>query len=362
MLYHIDDSVLLAAQNDNKDVIEILTDFIYSWRRGLCLISASRRTLSELKNIRGLEQFSLIERYAQGIHSLYTSLDFFVVLVANNAKVSVMQQFANKYVVMDISMFNNPKQISLNYLVCENVRDCDFYVSGTKHMLSSLWGHSYQLNIDEGNGGGGTITDVLKTYKNYACLAICDSDKKYPLCKKGETITAVSSYFKSLHGCRMWMYALQVHEVENLVPVKLLEKVRQGKVHKNRVKTINKILSSCSGNAFLTHFDFKKGFREKLLVEINEKDAQFESVCKQTLLNIGKCQHEINNSISNGKDSSKELVPGFGDTIFSDTLDYIQNNNVNPNCWIFDAYQQTDWRAIANKVWSLGCAMAPRRL
>ena len=362
MLYYIDESVLLAARNNNQDVVEILKDFVYAWRKGQCLVSASRSTLSELKKLCGLEQFSLVERYAQGIHSLYTSLDFFVVLVANNAKVTVLQQFANKYVVMDISVFNDPKLISLNYLVCENVRDCDFYVFGTKQLLSRVMGNSYQLNVEEGNGGGGTIIDVLKVYEPYSCLAICDSDKKYPQCGIGKTLSEVLAYFSGLHGCRMWMYALQVHEVENLIPIKLLEKIRYGKLHKNRMKTISSIASASFGGEFLKHFDFKKGFREKLLVDINEKDAQFVNVCKQTLLHIGKSQHVINNAISNGKDSAKELVSGFGDVIFSDTLDYIQNNHIHPSLLQFDSYQQSDWNAIANKVWSLGCAMVPRRL
>lgn len=252
--------------------------------------------------------------------------------------------------------------ISLNYLVCENVRDCDFYVFGTKHLLSGVLGNSYQLNVEEGNGGGGTIKDVLKAYETYSCLAICDSDKKYPQCSIGKTLSEVMTYFSGLHGCRMWMYALQEHEVENLVPIKLLEKVRYGKVRKNRMKTIGSIASASLGGDFLKHFDFKKGFREKLLVEINEKDAQFVHVCKQILSHIGRSQHIIDNVISNGKDSAKELVSGFGDVILSDTLDYIQNYYINSSLLILDAYQLPDWYAIANKVWSLECAMVPRRL
>lgn len=362
MLYYIDDSVLQAAINQDADVIECLKDFAYAWRKGQCLISASRQTFAGLRIINGLDKYTMVEKSAQGIHNLYASLDFFVVLNTNNARVTSLQQFSNKFVTMDILEFKDPKQINNNFLVCENVRDSSFYVDGTNFLLSSFMGNAFRLNISDGNGGGGTIVDVLKKYEKYPCLAICDTDKKYPNYKIGQTLTDVKAYFNGCHGTRMWMYALEVHEVENLIPLKLLEVVRKEKVHKQRMNTIKSIISTNAGNDFLKYFDFKKGFREKLLVEIKGKDANYFNVCKQMLQNIGKTQHEINKIISMGVNSSKEIISGFGDVILGDTLNYIQCNNINANLLKLNSYQQHDWDAIANKIWSLGCAMVPRRL
>lgn len=362
MLYYIDESVLQAAKNKDVDVIECLKDFAYAWRKGQCLISASRSTFVGLKNIEGLGEFSLVGNSAQGIHNLYTTLDFFIVLISRNASVTSLQQFSSKFVTMDILEFKDPKQISINYLVCENVRDCSFYVDGTNFLLSRVMGNTYRLNISEGNGGGGTIVDVLKKYERYPCFVICDTDKKYPNCVLGQTLKGVEAYFKGWHGARMWMYELEVHEVENLIPLNLLEIVRKGKVHKQRMNVLRAIISTNVGNDFLKYFDFKKGFREKLFVEINDKDAQYFNVCKQILLNIGKTQREINKIISSGKESRKELIPGYGDDIFCDTLNYIQNNYIKADLLNLDSYQRHDWDAIANKVWSLGCAMTPKRV
>lgn len=362
MLYYIDESVAMSAKNNDLQVIDVLKDFEYAWRKGQCLLGASRRTFSMLKEIKSLEEYSLIESYAQGIASLYASLDFFVVLASGNGNVTVMQQFVNKYVVMDIASFSDPKQICLNYLVCENVRDCDFYIYGTKYLLANLLGRSYHLNISEGNGGGGTIIEVLKKYAEYSCLAICDSDKKYPLCKKGKTLTSVLEYFERGHAPRMWMQALDAHEVENLIPLKVLESVRKNKTHKYRMKPLILVDSSNFGDLFLKHFDFKKGFREQLFVEINEQDPSFKDICKGVLELLGKSPREINKILLYGKESSKDLISGFGEDIFNETLNYLQNNVINPSFLKLSDYQQKDWNSISKKVWSLGCAMVPRRL
>lgn len=73
-------------------------------------------------------------------------------------------------------------------------------------------------------------------------------------------------------------------------------------------------------------------------------------------------QREINKIISSGKESRKELIPGYGDDIFCDTLNYIQNNYIKADLLKLDSYQRHDWDAIANKVWFLGCAMTPKRV
>lgn len=363
MLYYIDQSIVESVKEKNENAIGFLQELGYAWQFGQCLVSASRSSFIELMKIDELKsQYYLIEKYAQGVHSLYESLDFFIVLVTNGAHVHSLQQYANKFVVVDIAEYHDIKQIHNNYLVCENVRDCEFYTLCTKQLLSAKLGSSYQLNILNGNGGGGSIVEVLQNYTDYSCLSICDSDMKYPLCKIGQTLEDVINYFKTQHGRRQWLYGLQVHELENLIPLYILEHARNSRLHKARMNKLKTIIRNINGNMFLKYFDLKKGFRDKLLLEINEKDNSFFSICNQILLCLGKKQKEINKIIAKGEASDLELVPGFGEDIFNDTLDYIKNNYIAPNLWILQDYQEHDLNNIANKVWSLGCAMQKRRL
>lgn len=368
MLYHIDESVVEAAKNNDLDVVNFLIELKNAWLSGQCLVSASKKSFLELIQIPRLNEFSLVSKYAQGVHCLYDSLDFFVVLVSNHAQVCSMQQFANKYVVMDVSEYSDIKQIHNNYLVCENVKDCEFYVSFVKHLLVDKMRNVYQLNILNSNGGGGTIVDVLKSNQEYACLVICDSDKKYPKCGNGQTLEGVSDYYKSQYNRRLWMYALHVHEIENLVPLKLLEFVVRGdKRHKKSLDYLKSIKDLELKNVFLKYFDFKKGLGAKLLRKIKEEDPQFYEKCCQVLLQTNKKQHDIdkaveNSNVAKSKDAAQPLINGISDGFLREVLDYLQNNDVNPQLLDMEDFQKEDWHTIANMVWSLGCAMKQLRL
>lgn len=368
MLYHIDESVVEAAKNNDSDVVNFLIELKNAWLGGQCLVSASKKSFLELIQIPRLDEFSLVSKYTQGVHSLYDSLEFFVVLVSNHAQVCSMQQFAKKYVVMDVSEISDIKQIHNNYLVCENVKDCDFYVLFAKRLLADKLGNTYRLNVLNSNGGGGTIVDVLKSNQEYSCLVICDSDKKYPECRNGQTLEGVLDYFKTQYGHRLWMYALHVHEIENLVPLNLLEfVVKRDKQHKKSLNSLKSIKDSVLKNDFLKYFDFKKGLGGGLLRQIKEKDSPFFEKCCRVLLQTNKKQHDIDKAVekrnvAKSKDAEQPLINGLSDGILREALDYLQNNVENRQLLDMEDFQKEDWHAIANMVWSLGCSMKQMRL
>lgn len=368
MLYYIDESVVEAAKNNDLDVVNFLIELKNAWLSGQCLVSASKKSFLELIQIPQMDGYSLVSKYAQGIYSLYDSLGFFVVIVSNHAQVCGMQKFANKYVVMDVSEYSDIKQIHNNYLVCENVKDCDFYVLFAKCLLADKLGNTYRLNILNSNGGGGTIVDVLKSNQEYSCLVICDSDKKYPKCRNGQTLEGVLDYFKAQYGHRLWMYALQVHEIENLVPLKLLEIVIGGdKKHKKSLYYLRSIKDLGLKNDFLKYFDFKKGLGGGLLRRIKENDSLFFEKCCKVLLQTNNKQHDIDKAVGKrnvvkSKDAELPLINGLSDGILREVLDYLQNNDVNPQLLDMEDFQKEDWHTIANMVWSLGCAMKQLRL
>lgn len=362
MLYYIDESVVMAAKEGDTLVIDRLKDLEYAWRKGQCLVTSSRQSFNSLQEIKELGSYHLMAKFAQGVHSLYATLDFFVVLVYHTQNVMALQQFANKYSILDISDLDDPKKISVNYLVCENVKDSAFYLYGTNFMMANQMEPTYTINVIEGNGGGGTIVEVLDRYKDYPCLAICDSDKKYPLCPIGETLLGVTEYVKATHRRLLWLYALNVHELENLIPFDVIQKVRNTKVGRNKINKLKIINDAENCSSFLQYFDFKKGISSELMAKIYKVDYSFYNVCKSALQLTGAFDVNLEKNIASNKKCTKVLMQGFGEDVLKESLEYMGNNNLNSSDFKLRECQSEDWKRISNMVWSLGCAMKPRRV
>ena len=65
------------------------------------------------------------------------------------------------------------------FLVCENVKDYEFYIWLTLQHNDFLKEHNFVLNTLPFNGGGDTIVDSINHIKRYFLLVVTDSDKKY---------------------------------------------------------------------------------------------------------------------------------------------------------------------------------------
>lgn len=81
---------------------------------------------------------------------------------------------------------------------------------------------------------------------------------------------------------------------------------------------------------------------------------------KKVLNSIGIADDRIKKELKKkyDKNSDNELVCGFGDAILQDCLSFIFSNNVD---FKISDFQEKDWKNISRKIWSLGCAMKPKR-
>ena len=86
MLYYIDASVVTAAEQHNVSVIQRLEELLYCWKRGLCILDSRRCNLEKLIAIGGsMSDFAAVKASKQGIHDIYSEIDFFIVLIVGNA-------------------------------------------------------------------------------------------------------------------------------------------------------------------------------------------------------------------------------------------------------------------------------------
>lgn len=150
-------------------------------------------------------------------------------------------------------------------LVCENQNDCKYY---------SLLGLNYcnRHNIVEYTvdftyqGGGGQTT--AESYDNMVCrekrptLCIVDSDKRHANnCTLGKTCMDVRNIEASFSETEppFQTVVLQVHEVENIVPLTILADLYRNKPLINSYIELLKNLASIENGAPLLYYDLKYG-------------------------------------------------------------------------------------------------------
>ena len=361
MLFYLDDSVVEAAETD-IEVRNKLKELYYCWSHGLCIVSSSRKNFLKLIEIPELEVYSYIQKTVQGIQGIYATLSFFVILYHHQKKSDSLSLYSTLSREIEICSFKSMMEFAVYFLVCENVKDYEFYVWLTHHNNDFLQTHNFILNTLPFNGGD-TIVDSINHVKQYFLLVITDSDKKHANSPLGSTAEKVDLHIKNLDYQNVktcWAYIMEAHEIENLIPLSLLRLA----VGDKKVAIYEKIRGKEFGETFLKYFDFKEGFRESAYRGIKKSNYSQFSDYHDLLLLIGKNDNNLRRSLHKAydKNNDNEIVAGLGKSILGDVLTYLNTHYISDNDIVIEGYQSKDWDEISRRVWSLGCAMKPQRL
>ena len=359
MLFYISEPVVDLAANGDREVIDTLYSLGYFWRTGYCLVDARRRDLLRLEAVNSLkENFELIKDQKQNVTGLYKEIDFFVVLQAVDGLSDMVIAGAIGRSV-SIEKFKNRIKFGMSIVLCENIRDYEFYKWGAV-FFSNIDGKVFKINTLGYNGGGAVIVESAKHIEDYPSLVICDNDKKYPTDDEGKTLKELRHFFLSNRPQLMWKYELKVHEVENLVPLDLLRKAYGTK---NLVDKMRKAQANANYGLFFSYFDFKEGFKKSTLRIMNRDRVTSYSDFLSMLRQLSVPQKSIDSTLaSTYKKGEASLLPGLGGELMRHVNDYIANNSIDSVSVNIDSHQMVDWDNIKRKIWSVGCANAPRRL
>lgn len=359
MLFYISEPVVDLAANGDREVIDTLYSLGYFWRTGCCLVDARRRDLLRLEAIESLkESFELIKDQKQNVTGLYKEIDFFVVLQAVDGQSDLVIDRAIGRSV-SIEKFKNRIKFGLNIVLCENIRDYDFYKWGAV-FFSDIDKNVFKINTLGYNGGGAVIVESAKHIQDYPSLVICDNDKKYPTDNEGKTLEGLRRFLLSNRPLLMWNYELNVHEVENLVPLDLLRKAYGTK---GLVDKMRKAKTNANYGLFFSYFDFKEGFKKSTLRKMNKDIASSYNGFITMLRLLAVSQKSIDSTLaSTYKKGEDSLLSGLGGELMRYVNDFINNNFIDRSSINIDSHQIVDWGNIKRKIWSVGCANVPRRL
>lgn len=358
MLFFISESLADQANGGDRNVIDALSSLGYFWRKGCCLVDGSRTVLESLRNNECLhDDFNLILMKKQEVVSLYQKIDFFVVLQTEDGLPDVVIDGAVGRSV-NVMSFENRIKLALNIVLCENIRDYDFYLWGAKY-FSDIDDDVFRLNTLGYNGGGAVIVESAKHLEDFPCLIICDNDRKYPEDDEGDTLKNLRNYFMAARPLLTWRYELKVHEVENMIPLSLLCMAWGSK---GLVKKMKNGINNTNYGSFFSFFDFKEGFKRSTLREMNNSHVPSFSNYVSMLKSLGREQQKINDVLaSTYKKNEPAILNGLSKDLMKIVLDFLSSNNLTQPV-IADSYQQDDWNNITRKLWSIGCANRPRRV
>lgn len=255
-------------------------------------------------------------------------------------------------------IYLNPRTVDFDFsvqtfLVTENLSDTPFY-----KILSDYYKQQINLKLvntkyEYYSGGGVCLSEVLeKDAKNgsHLCLAIADSDKHYPTCKYGDTSQKAMDLIKELKPFNCALYVLQVQEIENLIPEKIL------KIHSQYTAKFDAVFS-----AEWQFFDIKKGITCKALW--NESYASywrsqfpnidFSSVDKARA--SSRCQQTFIEALKKEYPNGLYVNICWGDSVLKDSMaDYhlynIQSSDLT-------TIQQQEWFNIGEIFFNWTCCL-----
>ena len=246
-------------------------------------------------------------------------------------------------------------------MVAENLSDCRFYRLIAEKYRYSQNIRGITLAFRDELGGGDTMNTVFEkcvSTDKVLTLGLMDSDIKYGCSKDypqfpepGETAKKLQKKYTELatqfHSATFDYCCLEVHELENLIPLCVLDELSNTTVPdmKPGVEYLKKLLSSNKTESILL-YDFKEGGKN-----VRNPNAKYDHLRSYWL--------EIADAV--GDDS----MPCLCRKVLDKAIEIMDKKTTNGEPYIIsipiDSYMQGIWHNVGKKVLSWGCANKPDR-
>lgn len=160
-------------------------------------------------------------------------------------------------------------------LLTENLSDIQLYLFIAKYYCLKRHIPYRRINFRRDGGGGSTTCDEFEKYMVYdkmPVLCLVDSDQKHGTTKAfpnkpaiGNTLSNVRKKADTLDAQGVLLpyllFPLYVHEIENLVPIQLLQKLHQKSIPDMRLGLARVMqLQNIKNGEPVLYYDYKKGF------------------------------------------------------------------------------------------------------
>lgn len=172
-----------------------------------------------------------------------------------------------KVLVINPNVHGKFNFFSETILLTENLMDSRFYNHLFRYYKKKVGIKQCSSSYYPVMGGGVTTCKALEyeaTEKKHFCLAIVDSDKRWPGCMIGSTAANVDKVIKEYEPINCKAYIMyRVREIENLIPFHIL------KDHECYKQEYDLLLDNAHD---AEHFDIKRGINVSDMFDNNERN------------------------------------------------------------------------------------------
>ena len=348
------------------DETYFFVDMASSCRNGQCYLCGdikSLKILSEQLHPPASNIYNaLLSKYAESKSIMNIISKVFVITMNINLSFEHLPDVLKSTDKHDFILIDDAIDWKINEACCllaENLEDCEFY------NLIAQTQNSYGINIKfhYENGGGSTTSDVL--YKCVAkekvpTLCIIDSDQKYGATKsffppKGDTLKRVIDIGKKLKPENSspphCIFPLNVHEIENLIPISILQKLKDK--YPNMESGLNLLieLTKIDNGTPILYYDMKTGF------PFIKEDAQ-RAYWKEILIQLGGTIESDMPPNDKTADKSLFFPPLCNSSLLKQVNIFIKENCLNKKFQV-DDYLTSYWTEIKEVILTWGCASNP---
>lgn len=274
MIYYIDESCISVLDTGDEKSILLFEDLALKRRKCKNIVLGKRSVLEHIAKSKYLsapvrEIYRIIANRASEGKLLLSSVKKYCKIMGTPVNDRMTIQDGQEIIQISIAEAIDLDLTDLTIIVTENPDDVQLYkIIGQYYMKHSKVGN-IKIAFEEKAGGGDTTGRVLEQViksKNRMCLCFVDSDKQYEGASPGNTMGKVMNIIKNQSQDFFEVVLLELQEIENLIPLNILERI--GKDISNSQKGIDfyKFLISKAndmGDFAFYYFDIKKGISKK---------------------------------------------------------------------------------------------------
>ena len=284
-------------------------------------------------------------------------------LIASKPEGNLIQEGDSEIILLNISEVSEKDFTDYSIMLAENEDDIAFYQYVGQYYVRQNEIGNIRIHFEGQNGGGSTTANVLEriaSEKKRMCLCITDSDRKYGNGMPGETMGRIIEVTKRIQSEFYEVILLEVHEIENLIPISVLEKiVCQYRLDRQGIEFIKYLVENDSTRTSpVFYYDFKKGIlKDDFILKQNASKDEIKKFNKKELHRVYWKKYVEGFRGEIREESEQNLVPGIWEKVLKYTLQYFQENVTGDRQISFEPEEHLRdiWNEIGQKIYCWGC-------
>ena len=368
MIFKIDKSCLNVIENEYA--IKALNTLAYNREKGRNFIFAEKEVLDILKEKDCLDSsaqkvFKSLFNNSSENKLYFESVNKYINIVEKIDGDRVVKVNDKEECKVKLEELSSNNMTDITIIITENRDDYELYkliakyYAKSKRIKTSIW---FDLKLGGGSTTSKTLEYEIETNKEFEtnkklCLCIVDSDIKFLNGPAGDTKKSVEEFIKKKTQDFWKVIFLDVHEIENLLPICWMEKCTTDiKTSSETIKFLKYLTDKEKEHKAIYYFDIKNGIKkEKFICKDKKsvekmkkfrKDEEYRKFCISYLKDYG---------IEIDKIKDEHIINGLSTKILSKVVkECIEKNwldELNP----IDEHLKEKWASVGKDVFSWGC-------